>query len=169
MADDPEELLDLIDDKDVVIGQKSRTNIYAEGLKNFRVVNVFLRNSEGRLWIPRRTAHKTLFPLHLDMSAAGHVASGETYDDAFKRETQEELNIDVDAVPWKMLGKASPRDGLSAFQQVYEVISDRDPDFNLDDFVEGYWLTPRELIGLVENGDPAKSDLPKLVRMFFKL
>ena len=66
-----DEYLDLVNEKDEVIGKKLRSEVYAEGLSNFRVVNAFLVNSEGKLWLPRRGAHKRIFPLCLDMSMGG--------------------------------------------------------------------------------------------------
>ncbi len=141
---------------------------YAERLSNFRVVNCFLVNSEGKLWIPRRTAAKRLFPSCLDVSMGGHVESGETYDFSFKRELAEELNIDADTTPWKMIGHLSSiDDNVSAFMNVYEIRTDKVPNFNPDDFTEYYWLTPEELLQRIADGDGAKGDLPKLVRKFY--
>ena len=51
-----DELLDLVNEQDQVIGCRERGEIYKEGLTNFRVVNAFLVNDAGQLWIPRRTA-----------------------------------------------------------------------------------------------------------------
>lgn len=44
-TDNPEELLDLVDEHDNVIGTASREKIYAEGLRNYRVVHAFIVNS----------------------------------------------------------------------------------------------------------------------------
>ncbi|MDZ4286214.1 MAG: NUDIX hydrolase, partial [Candidatus Sungbacteria bacterium] len=63
-----DEFLDIVDENDNVIGTKKRSEVYAEHLSNFRVVNAFVRNSKGELWIPRRSADKRIFPLCLDMS-----------------------------------------------------------------------------------------------------
>src|ERR1044072_3256275 len=95
-----DELLDLVSPDDVVIGQALRSVIYAHDWSNFRVVNAFIINDQGKLWIPRRTANKQLFPLCLDASMGGHVAAGETYHQAFVRELQEELNIDASTVKY---------------------------------------------------------------------
>jgi isopentenyldiphosphate isomerase len=162
-----EEYLDLVDQDDNVIGRKLRSEVYAEGLLNFRAAHVFLVNSEGKLWIPRRTAHKTLLPLALDYSAAGHVESGESYEEAFARETMEELNIDVLKVTHRLLGHFTPKDGVKIFQQVYEIKSDETPKYNLDDFIEAYWLTPKELVEKIKGGEKAKSDLALLVEKFY--
>ena len=163
----PEEYLDLVDENDNIIGRKLRSAIYTEGLRNFRVVNVFLRNSKGELWIPRRTAHKAIFPSALDFSAAGHVESGETYAQTFVREVAEELNIDVSAVPHRTLGHLTPKDGMIFFMTVYEIQSDEVPVYNPDDFTEYFWLKPKDVVEKIESGEYAKDDLPVLIKRFY--
>ncbi len=163
-----DEYLDLVNEKDEVIGKKLRSEVYAEGLSNFRVVNAFLVNSEGKLWLPRRGAHKRIFPLCLDMSMGGHVESGETYDYSFKRELSEELNIDADKTPWKLLGHLTPeKDKVSAYMNVYEIRTDQAPNFNPDDFTEYFWLSPEELLLKISQGEKTKGDLPTLVKIFY--
>jgi len=90
-----DELLDLVNEFDQVIGQEYRSNVYKNQLKYTRVVNAFIVNSKGQLWIPRRTAHKELFPSALDVSVGGHVSASENYETAFWREAQEELGLDI--------------------------------------------------------------------------
>lgn len=164
-----DELMDVVDRHDNIIGQKKRSELYAEGSPNCRVINAFLRNTLGQIWIPRRTAHKALFPLCLDMSCGGHVGSGESYEDALKREVQEELNWDLEQRPWHLLGHLTPYDdGVSMFMKVYEIQDDETPQWNLDDFVESYWLWPWEILDRIQQGDRAKSDLPLLVETFYR-
>lgn len=158
------EWLDHVNEHDEVIGQVTRDEAWARRLP-VRVVNAFLVNSRGELWIPRRTAHKRRFPGCLDLSVGGHVDSGEDYLTAFRRETREELNLNVDELPWSELRAFSPFDTpLSSFMRVYEIRSDCTPDFNPTDFTEAWWLTPRALLHRLEAGDPAKGDLEELVR-----
>lgn len=163
-----DEYLDLVNEQDEVIGRKLRSEVYAEGLSNFRVVNAFIVNAEGKLWLPRRVPNKRIFPLCLDMSMGGHVESGESYDQAFARETKEELSIDVGATSWRILGHLTPQDDeVSAFMNVYEMRSEETPLFNKDDFIESFWLTPEELFAKIAKGEKTKGDLPKLVKMFY--
>ena len=166
MYDD--EYLDLVDEHDEIVGKKHRSEVYAEGLSNFRVVNTFLINADGKLWIPRRSATKRIFPLCLDMSMGGHVSSGETYEQAFKRELNEELRINADQTPWKFLGHLTPKaQGVSAFMNVYEIRTDRAPEYNRNDFIEYFWLSPNELFAKINNGEKTKEDLPILVNYFY--
>lgn len=165
----PDEFLDLVDENDNVVGKKKRSEVYAERLSNFRVVNAFVVNQKGEIWIPRRSADKRIFPLCLDMSMGGHVESGESYEDALKRETQEELNIDTDKTTCRLLGHLSPqKDDVSANMNVYEIKMNEVPDYNKNDFIEYFWLTPRGIFERIANGDKAKGDLPKLVKIFYE-
>ena len=163
-----DEYLDLVDVDDNIIGREKRSVVYLQNVSNFRVINAFIVNSDGELWIPRRTATKKMFPLCLDVSVGGHVESGEGYEQAFKRETKEEINLNLDDISYRLLGHLTPqKQGVSAHQHVYEIRSDLVPDYNRDDFVEDFWLKPKELLARIESGEKAKSDLPKLVRIFY--
>lgn len=162
------EYVDLVDENDNVIGKKNRLELDAENVSNFRVINVFIVNSKGEIWVPRRTAKKRTYPLCLDMSMGGHVISGETYEDALKREMKEELNIDVDKMPIKTLGYLTPqKDGASSFMKVYEIKMDETPDYNKEDFSEFFWLAPEMILEKIAGGEKAKIDLPKLIKLFY--
>ncbi len=168
MIIDHDEILDLVDEQDQVVGHLARSLVHARGLINFRVINAFLVNHKGELWIPRRTAHKALFPSCLDVSVGGHVSSGETYDQAFIREAMEEVNIDMTQLPYQLLGKLTPHEhGVSAFQQVYALEVDTAPLYNPDDFVGYEWLAPDTAVERIMCGDKAKGDLALLIARFF--
>lgn len=155
-----EEILDLVNEQDEVIGSLSRREIYERGLTNFRVVHGFLRNKEGKLWIPRRLLTKKIAPGGLDYSMAGHVESGESYESAFRRETSEELGIDIDSIPWKQVAKFTPAvDGVHFFEVTYEMQFDGEPNYSRTDFSEASWYTPEEALALIQQGGHHKMDL----------
>ncbi|HZW61000.1 MAG TPA: NUDIX domain-containing protein [Candidatus Babeliales bacterium] len=164
-----DELLDIVDEQDRVIAQASRSSVNILQGRNFRAINAFIENDQGQLWIPRRTAHKATYPLALDSSIGGCVSAGETYEDAFEREAQEEVNININQVSYTCAGYFTPSNhGLSAFMKVFKIHSNETPSYNDDDFCDSYWLTPREIIERINAGEPAKSDLPKLIRLLFQ-
>lgn len=165
---DDEEWIDLVDDSDQVIERRLRSDIYQIGKPNFRVVNGFLVNSQGELWIPRRSSNKALFPLCLDVSVGGHVSSGETYDQAFERELAEELRLKLSEQVFRLIGYLTPiQHGVSAFMCVYEIQTNATPDYNREDFISAAWLKPHELITILQSETRIKGDLPKLAQQFY--
>lgn len=158
-----DELLDVVSASDEVLTQELRSVVYQKKLY-FRAVNAFVCNSKKQLWIPRRHPSKKLFALALDCSVSGHVSAGESYDAAFARETAEELSIDITQVTYTKLMRLTPVDhNTSAFMWVYLIMSDQEPAYNRQDFIEYYWLSVDELIQKLKNGEPAKSDLLPIV------
>ncbi|MFJ5262979.1 NUDIX hydrolase [Streptomyces sp. NPDC088387] len=87
-----DEILDVVDEQDRVVGQASRGEIYARGLRH-RCVFVQARDTSGRIFVHRRTATKLVFPSLHDMFVGGVVGAGESYDDAALREAEEELGV----------------------------------------------------------------------------
>ncbi|MEU9997407.1 NUDIX domain-containing protein [Streptomyces sp. NPDC050848] len=87
-----EEVLDVVDEHDEVIGQAPRGEVYARGLIH-RCVFIQARDAEGRIFVHRRTAGKLVYPSMYDMFVGGVVGAGESYDDAALREAEEELGV----------------------------------------------------------------------------
>ena len=163
-----DEILDIVNEHDQVIGQKLRSEVYAQNMTNFRVINGFILNNQGKLWIPRRTAHKRLMPLHLDCSVGGHVEAGETYQTAFVRELKEELNLEAATIDYQMIGSMNPHeDFVSAFMQIYLIKYNKSPDYNRNDFTEYYWMSLDELLEKIYQGASAKSDMPFILNKFY--
>ncbi|MGP2437491.1 NUDIX domain-containing protein [Streptomyces sp. JW3] len=87
-----DEILDIVDEHDRVVGRAPRGTVYAEGLRH-RCVFVQARDAEGRIFVHRRTAEKLVFPSLYDMFVGGVVGAGESYDAAALREAEEELGV----------------------------------------------------------------------------
>lgn len=85
-------LLDEIDEDDVVIGQVAHDVAHREGRRH-RSVHVLLFNNRDldNLLVSTRAAKKGRGGMHYHLSAAGHVESGESYENAAESETLEEL------------------------------------------------------------------------------
>ncbi|MFF3327108.1 NUDIX domain-containing protein [Streptomyces sp. NPDC002889] len=87
-----EEILDIVDEWDRVVGRAPRAEAYARGLRH-RCVFVQARDAEGRIFVHRRTPTKLVFPSLYDMFVGGVVGAGESYDEAALREAEEELGV----------------------------------------------------------------------------
>jgi 8-oxo-dGTP pyrophosphatase MutT (NUDIX family) len=88
-----DELLDIVDEDDRVVGQSPRGEAYARGLRH-RCVFIEARDADGRIFVHRRTPTKLVFPSLYDMFVGGVVGAGESYDAAALREAEEELGVD---------------------------------------------------------------------------
>jgi isopentenyldiphosphate isomerase len=91
--DDPDELFDLVDLDDRVIGQVRRGDAHRDPALVHRSVQILVFASDGRLLLQRRSAAKDLFPGYWCASASGHVLRGEEYATTAERETREELGV----------------------------------------------------------------------------
>ncbi len=85
-----DEMFDVVNERDEVIGCRSRSEVHRLGLRH-RAVHVLVFNGQGAVFLQKRSRSKDTFPGAWDSSAAGHLAVGESYDAAAWRELQEEL------------------------------------------------------------------------------
>jgi isopentenyl-diphosphate delta-isomerase type 1 len=100
-ADDPNEVFDLVDGEDRVIGQVRRAEAHHDPSLLHRSVQVLILADDGRVLLQRRSQRKDLFPGYFCASASGHVASGDDYLTTAQRELQEELGIQM---PLRFIG-----------------------------------------------------------------
>ena len=87
-----DEIVDVVDEQDRVTGQVSRREMRARRLRH-RAAYVLVFNSEGQLFVHRRTATKDVYPSYFDVTAGGVLAAGEGYDEGAARELMEELGV----------------------------------------------------------------------------
>lgn len=95
----PEEIFDVVNDDDMVIGQEKRSVVHQKGLLH-RGVHVWLFSPDGKLLIQRRSDDRPTAPGALDCSVSEHVKAGEDYMTAAQRGLKEELGLEgVDLKP----------------------------------------------------------------------
>lgn len=122
MLDDPDEIFDLVDLDDHVIGQVRRGEAHRNPTLIHRSVQILVFTHKGHLLLQRRSASKDLFPGYYCASASGHVASGEEYATTAERELAEELGISVPLTYIsKALVRSEPETELTA---LYATVSD---------------------------------------------
>jgi len=102
-----EERFDIYDEAETWIGTAPRSTVHAMGYWH-RSFHCWLIRQDGErklVLFQQRSADKDTFPLHYDITAAGHLTAGETMQDA-SREVEEELGIDAQYESLLPLGEA---------------------------------------------------------------
>jgi len=138
-----EDIFDIVDANDQVIGSAPRSEVHAKGLRH-RAVHMLIYNSNHELLIQFRSPEKDRHPNTWDSSAAGHVDSGETYKIAANRELQEELGISVPEL--KEIGylQACEETGQE-FVRVYEAYHEGPFHPQASEIAEVRWISIPEL------------------------
>ena len=93
-----DEMFDIVNDRDEVIGRLPRRMVHRDGHKH-RAVHVLVFDSRGRIFLQKRSLTKDTFPGAWDSSASGHLESGEDYAACAARELREELGWSAPAPP----------------------------------------------------------------------
>jgi isopentenyl-diphosphate delta-isomerase type 1 len=136
----PDEIFDVVDESDRVIGRALRAEVHARKLRH-RAVHIFLFNERGELFVQKRSASKDSFPGRHDSSASGHLSSGEDYGACAIRELREELGL---AVPSSRLQRhfkieACEQTGWE-FVWAYSLQTNEQPRINPDEIESGaFW------------------------------
>jgi isopentenyl-diphosphate delta-isomerase type 1 len=146
----PDELFDVVDHNDAVIGQAPRREVHARNLLH-RATHVMVHDAQGRLFLQKRSLSKDTFPGCWDSSCSGHLDAGEDYLTAAWRELGEEIGWHDQTLPLRPLLKlhASQETGHE-FIQIYILGPISGPfDLHPGEISEGRWVTPSELDSLI--------------------
>ena len=92
-SDHEDEMLDLVDERGQTVGTARRADCHGDPSLAHRAVHVLVRNSEGDFFLQKRSRAKRIQPGRWDTSVGGHLATGEGYEAAARRELEEELGI----------------------------------------------------------------------------
>lgn len=97
------ELLDIVNEKDEVIGQVERDD--ASGVKHiYRTVFIGFYTSDKRIILQLRSQVKIYNPGKLTTTVSGHVESGYSYDEAAIKEGFEETGVVIDLSKLEKVG-----------------------------------------------------------------
>jgi isopentenyldiphosphate isomerase len=96
-TDPKEELLSHVDENDVEMEGIRREECHNESIKPWhRNSHVYIINSQGELYITRRSHTKDTSPDLLTVTTAGHIRYQEDPKESAQRELMEELCLEVD-------------------------------------------------------------------------
>ncbi len=149
-----EELFDVLNEKGIYTNRvETRKKCHKEGLYHKAVV-VFIINSKGQVLLQRRSPNKRMWPNLWDVTAGGHVSSGEFGFQAIIRECKEELGIKLNKNDLTFIGstKSTNIQGdiiNNHFNEIYianKEIDETKLQLQEDEVAEVRWVDKDEII-----------------------
>lgn len=87
-----DEIVAIVDEQNNVTGAVPRREMRAKRLLH-RSTYILVFNSQGELYVQKRTMIKDVFPGFFDPATGGVVLAGESYEESAVRELEEEMGI----------------------------------------------------------------------------
>lgn len=142
-----QEIFDICDAGDNVIGQATRVEVHARGLLH-RAVHMWVFRSDGRLLLHYRSAMKDEYPHCYTSSASGHVDAGESYKTAAVRELREELELEA-SLEYLVKLPAGP-ETANEHTVLYRCETDDEPTPDPVEIERIEWRTINEIAAMVD-------------------
>lgn len=136
-----EEIFDVVNERDEVIGQLSRREVHRDGHRH-RAVHVLVFNRRGEIFLQKRSRTKDTFPGTWDSSAAGHLDSGEDYEACAVRELREEIGLVIDKAPPRLFKIEACVATGQEFVWVYRLESEGPFVLHPEEIETGGWFAP---------------------------
>ena len=145
-----EELLDIVDDNDNVLRQATWREMHEKSLLH-RSANIFVFNSKGMIFLHRRNRNLLLYPGMYDVKVGGIVRAGESYEDAARRELEEELGIHGARLDYLFALKFRSTHNNNN-RRVYKCIYDGKITLQKEEVEEGRFIPLAEAKKMLEEG-----------------
>ena len=143
-----EEIFDIVNEQDEVIGQAPRREVHARGLWH-RAVHVLVYNARGQVFLQKRSLKKDTAAGLWDSSSSGHVDSGEDYDRCAVREVREEIGLRLEHPPERLFKiNACPETGWE-FCWIYRCASEGPFQLHPEEIETGDWFAPEHVTNWV--------------------
>jgi isopentenyldiphosphate isomerase len=140
----PEEIFDVVNERDEVVGRRSRQEVHRLGLMH-RAVHVLVFNARGQVFLQRRSRSKDRQPGLWDSSASGHLDSGESYDACAVREVHEELGLVLAGAPERLFKLPASAQTDQEHVWVYRSVAEGPFLLHPEEIESGGWFTPAEV------------------------
>jgi isopentenyl-diphosphate Delta-isomerase len=145
-----EEIFDIVNDNDEVIGRLPRSQVHRDAHKH-RAVHVLVFNARGDLFLQKRSMKKDTFPGVWDSSASGHLDGGEDYDACAVRELREEIGLAIDAPPRRLFKIAACVETGLEFVWVYRLESEGPFTLHPEEIDAGGWFASAHVTQWIKN------------------
>ena len=161
-----DEIVLIVDPDNNEIGSAPRHEMRAKGLVH-RATYILVFNGRGELFVQKRTMTKDIYPGYYDVAAGGVVLAGESYDEAARRELEEELGVrDTDLSAHFTFLYANEANRV--WGRVYSCTYDGAITLQAEEVESGFFMTPQKVLALSEKV-PFTPDGVKVLKQYLGL
>jgi len=129
-------------------GSAPRYEMRAKGLPH-RAAYILVFNSQGELFVQKRTMNKDIYPGYYDVAAGGVVMAGESYGQSAAREIEEELGIrEIPLTPHFTFNHED--DSNLVWGKVYSCICEGEIILQEEEIEIGFFMAPEKVLALSE-------------------
>ncbi|GAB5559371.1 MAG: hypothetical protein SynsKO_10180 [Synoicihabitans sp.] len=139
-----DEIFDVVDEHDQVVGQATRVEVHRQKLWH-RAVHAWVFNDRGQVFLQKRSMAKDMAPGCWDSSCSGHLDAGEGYDVAVVRELGEEIGVKLTQPPERLFYETARAETGWEFVWVYRLKHEGPFELHPAEIETGEWRKPSEL------------------------
>jgi len=152
--DTKDELLDLVDENDRVIGTVWKSKAHQNPKLFHREVAIAVFTKAGKVLLQQRSMNKVNDPGAWKVSAAGHAGAGENPKQAIAREVKEELGLEVKPIYFNK-DFTTYKNKESRFTWMYYSVLDKETSlrFDKEEVMDAKWVDINALEEFAKNND----------------
>lgn len=139
-----EEIFDVVNERDEVVGRQTRREVHRLKLQH-RAVHALVFNSRGEVFLQKRSMKKDNSPGLWDSSSSGHVDSGEDYDACVVRELGEEIGLRLEKCPPQLFKIAACEETGREHVWVYRCAANGPFMLHPEEIETGDWFSPEKV------------------------
>ncbi len=139
-----DEIFDVVNERDEVIGRELRREVHRRGLRH-RAVHVLIFNRAGAVFLQKRSMSKDTHPGVWDSSSSGHLDCGEDYDACAIRELREEIGLHLTECPKRVFKIDASEETGQEFVWVYRGEAEGPFTLHPEEIERGDWFAPEHV------------------------
>ncbi|KRX08997.1 NUDIX hydrolase domain protein [Pseudocohnilembus persalinus] len=162
---DADEIVYQVNEKDEEIGPVKRQEVRDKTLIH-RCTFIFVKNSEDKFWVHKRTMQKAWCPGYYDLAFGGVVDYGEDYYTSAKRELKEEAGLETDITEQMKIYYEDSKS--KSFGMVYTTNSDGPLKLQESEVESVHLMSKQEILQKAENQEKIAPDSLKAFKELIK-
>jgi 8-oxo-dGTP pyrophosphatase MutT (NUDIX family) len=152
MYNPAEEMVQVVDENNRETGAVPR-RVMREKCLIHRATYVLVFNSNGELFVQKRTPTKDVYPGFYDIAAGGVVLAGESYRESAERELEEELGISGMELTHHFDLFYEDRGRNRVWGSVWSCVYDGEMVLQREEVESGFFAAPDKVLAMAEKED----------------